>query len=139
MIDLMTIFIKIMLIAVVLVSIMNVMIMAVFERVREIGTIAAIGTSPGKILSMFMMEGFSLGAIGVIIGDAIGLAIILVLNLVGISFDFGMTKGIILKATIAPTDVLIVSGIVILISVLASLQPALKASRMEPIQALRHV
>ena len=61
MIDVMTIFIKIMLIAVVLVSIMNVMIMAVFERVREIGTIAAIGTSPGKILSMFMMEGFSAG------------------------------------------------------------------------------
>ena len=93
MIDVMSIFIKVMLIAVVLVSIMNVMIMAVFERVREIGTIAAIGTSPGKILSMFVMEGFSLGAIGVIVGDAIGLAIVLVLNLVGVSFDFGRQKG----------------------------------------------
>ena len=139
MIDIMTIFIKVMLIAVVLVSIMNVMIMAVFERVREIGTIAAIGTSPQKILSMFVMEGFSLGAIGVIIGDAIGLAVIFVLNLVGISFDFGRQTGLMLKPTIAPIDVLVVSGIVILIAVLASLQPALKASRMEPIQALRHV
>ena len=54
MIDVMSFFIKLMLIAVVLISIMNVMIMAVYERIREIGTIAAIGTLPGKILSMFV-------------------------------------------------------------------------------------
>ena len=64
MIDLMSFFIKLMLIAVVLISIMNVMIMAVYERIREIGTIAAIGTLPGKILSMFVVEGFCLGAHG---------------------------------------------------------------------------
>jgi putative ABC transport system permease protein len=139
MIDVLTIFIKVMLIAVVLISIMNVMIMAVYERVREIGTIAAIGTLPGKILAMFVMEGFSLGALGVIVGNLIGLGVIFALNVYGITFDFGRQKGLLLKATIAPIDVLIVSGIVILISVLASLQPALKASRMEPIRALRHV
>jgi len=139
MIDLLSIFIKIMMVAVVLISIMNVMIMAVYERVREIGTIAAIGTLPGKILSMFVTEGFCLGAIGVIIGNIIGLGIILALNLYGVSFDFGRQKGLILKATIAPMDVLIISGIVIIVSVLASLQPAFKASRMEPIKALRHV
>jgi putative ABC transport system permease protein len=139
MIDVMSIFVKVMLVAVVLISIMNVMIMAVYERVREIGTIAAIGTLPRKILSMFVMEGFSLGTLGVIIGDILGLAIILVLNIVGVSFDFGRQKGLILKAGIAPIDVLIISAIVILISVLASLQPAWKASRMEPIKALRHV
>jgi len=139
MIDVMSIFVKIMLVAVVLISIMNVMIMAVYERVREIGTIAAIGTLPRKILSMFVIEGFSLGALGVVIGNFIGLSLIFILNLTGISFDFGRQKGLILKATIDPLDVLIVSGIVILISVLASLQPAWKASRMEPIKALRHV
>jgi putative ABC transport system permease protein len=139
MIDVMSIFVKVMLIAVVLISIMNVMIMAVYERVREIGTIAAIGTLPRKILSMFVIEGFSLGALGVIIGNIIGLSIIFALNQIGITFDFGRQKGLILKASIAPVDVLIISGIVILISVLASLQPAFKASRMEPIKALRHV
>jgi putative ABC transport system permease protein len=139
MIDVMSIFVKVMLVAVVLISIMNVMIMAVYERVREIGTIAAIGTLPKKILSMFVIEGFSLGALGVIIGNLIGLSLILILNLSGISFDFGRQKGLILRATIDPIDVLLVSGIVILISVLASLQPAWKASRMEPIKALRHV
>jgi putative ABC transport system permease protein len=113
--------------------------MAVYERIREIGTIAAIGTLPGKILSMFLVEGFCLGAMGAVVGNIVGIIIILILNRSGITFDFGMQKGLILSATIAPVDVLIISFIVILISVIASLQPAFKASRMEPIIALRHV
>jgi len=140
MIDLMTFFIQILLIAVVLISIMNVMIMAVYERIREIGTIAAIGTLPGKILSMFVMEGFCLGVIGVVIGNIIGMAIIFILNLSGgVTFDFGMQKGLVLSPTLNLMNMLVVSAIVIFVSVVASLQPALKASRMEPIKALRHV
>ncbi len=139
MIDVMSFFIKLMLIAVVLISIMNVMIMAVYERIREIGTIAALGTLPGKILSMFLVEGFCLGAVGALAGNILGIIIILILNRIGITFDFGLQKGLVLSATIAPGDVLIISLIVILISVIASLQPAFKASRMEPIKALRHV
>ena len=139
MIDLMAFFNKHMLIAVVLVSIMNVMIMAVYERIREIGTIAAIGTLPGKILSMFVLEGLFLGTMGALAGDLIGLIIILILNRVGITFDFGRETGLVLSATIGPSDVLMISIIVIFISVVASLQPAYKASRMEPIKALRHV
>jgi putative ABC transport system permease protein len=139
MIDVMAFFIKLMLIAVVLVSIMNVMIMAVYERIREIGTIAAIGTLPGKILSMFVLEGLFLGTMGALAGDLIGVIIILILNRVGITFDFGRETGLVLSATIGPMNVVIISLIVIFISVVASLQPAFKASRMEPIKALRHV
>jgi putative ABC transport system permease protein len=139
MIEVMTFFIKLMLIAVVLISIMNVMIMAVYERIREIGTIAAIGTLPGKILSMFIVEGFCLGAIGVVIGNLIGLIVIFIVNFAGIKFDFGMQKDLVLSPTIAAQDLLITSIIVILVAVIASLQPAFKASRMEPIKALRHV
>jgi putative ABC transport system permease protein len=140
MIDMMTVFIQLMLISVVPISIMNVMIMAVYERIREIGTIAAIGTLPGKILSMFVMEGFCLGGIGVVIGDILGSIIIYILNFTGaVTFDFSRQKGLVLLPTIAPMDVLMISAIVIFVSVLASLQPAFKASRMEPIKALRHV
>jgi putative ABC transport system permease protein len=139
MIDVLTFFIKIMLIAIVLISIMNVMIMAVYERIREIGTIAAIGTLPSKILSMFVIEGFCLGVLGAFIGNLIGVAIVLVVNLIGIRFDFAQQKGLLLSASVAPSDLLVVSAIVIVVAVLASLQPAFKASRMEPIIALRHV
>ena len=139
MIDVMTLFIKMMLIAIVLVSIMNVMIMAVYERIREIGTIAALGTMPGKILAMFIIEGFSLGILGAAIGTGVGLAIVLVLRLVKITFNFGMQTGLQLVPSLRLSDVLMVSLIVIIVAVLGSLQPARKAAKMEPITALRHV
>jgi putative ABC transport system permease protein len=139
MIDVMTFFIKLMLIAIVLISIMNVMIMAVYERIREIGTIAAIGTLPGKILNMFVIEGFCLGIVGAVIGNIAGIVIIFILNLSKITFNFGQQKGIILQANVNPMDIMVISVTVIIVSVIASLQPAFKASRMEPIKALRHV
>jgi putative ABC transport system permease protein len=139
MIDVMTFFIKLMLIAIVLISILNVMIMAVYERVREIGTIAAIGTLPGKILSLFLVEGFFMGVAGAIVGVLVGLGIVLILNLWKITFDFGQNRGLVLTPGIDPTEVLIACLMVIVVSILASLQPAYKASRMEPIEALRHV
>ena len=139
MIDVLTFFIKLMLIAIVLISIMNVMIMAVYERIREIGTIAAIGTLPGKILSMFVLEGFCLGVLGTVVGNLIGGAILYVVNLSRITFEFGRQSGFVLSVQVNPRDIAVISLIVIMVSVLASLQPAFKASRMEPIEALRHV
>jgi len=118
---------------------MNVMIMAVYERIREIGTIAAIGTMPEKILSMFLLEGFCLGVFGVLTGVILNAGVLYILNRVGLTFDFGRQKGLILSPTIDLSDVWVISAIVIVVSVVASLQPAYKASKMEPIDALRHV
>ncbi|MDP2268914.1 MAG: FtsX-like permease family protein, partial [Deltaproteobacteria bacterium] len=139
MIDVMTFFIKLMLIAIVLISIMNVMIMAVYERIREIGTIAAIGTLPGKILAMFVIEGFSLGLLGAVSGGVLGWIILYFLNIAKITFNFGQQQGLILTANVQAVDLLTISVTVIVVSVIASLQPAFKASRLEPIEALRHV
>jgi putative ABC transport system permease protein len=139
MIDLMTLSIKLMLTMIVLISITNVMIMAVYERIREIGTIAAIGTQPGKILSMFVVEGFLLGVFGAIIGGCVATVLVKILNLSRITFDFGQQKGLLLVAQLHLPDLLFISTTVIVVSVIASLYPAVKASRMDPIQALRHV
>lgn len=139
MIEVMTFFMKLMLIAIVLVSIMNVMIMAVYERIREIGTMAAIGTRPGKILALFVLEGLSLGVFGALLGNLVGVLLISLLNAAHITYDFGRQKDLLLQVSVHPPDMLVVSGIVVLVSVIASLQPAVKASRMEPIKALRHV
>jgi putative ABC transport system permease protein len=138
MINVLTLFIKIMLVGIVLISIMNVMVMAVYERIREIGTIAAIGTRPRRILTLFMTEGLLLGVVGAAIGTALSLAGIYALNAARISFNFARQQ-FTLAPTIGAGDVLLVSVTVIVVAVLASLQPAWKASRMDPITALRHV
>ena len=56
-----------------------------------------------------------------------------------LTFNFGRQKGLLLSPSINLQDVLLISIIVITISVMASLQPAYKASRMNPIDALKHV
>jgi putative ABC transport system permease protein len=139
MIDVMNLFMKIILVSVVLISIMNVLIMAVYERIREIGTISAIGTPPGTILGLFVSEGFLLGLVGTLIGTAIGLGAIYALNLITIPISFGRQENLIITPMIAMGDVLTTGILTVLVAVLASLQPAWKASRMDPIKALRHV
>lgn len=139
MIDMLDVFIKIMLVSIVLISIMNVMLMAVFERIREIGTISAIGTTPRKILALFVTEGFLLGLFGSLVGVAISLITIYTLNQTTLSFSFGRQENLVLAPTIAAADVIVISVVVLAVAVLASLQPAWKAARMDPIVALRHV
>lgn len=138
-IDLLTIFIKIMLIGVVLVSVLNVMMMSVYERIREIGALAAIGTTPGKIAGLFLTEGLLMGIVSSIVGAVLGGGVIWLLNLTGLSFTFGRNREIFLTPTVGLADLLVPALIVIVISALASLQPAYKASRLEPVEALRHV
>jgi putative ABC transport system permease protein len=140
MIDLMTLGIKVILIAVVLISVLNVMMMSVYERVREIGTLSAMGTSPGRIMGLFVAEGFSLGLASAIAGAVLGLALLLVLNYTGVDVAFGTRNQVFsISPRIAPWDVVSACAIVLLISVLASLQPAAKAAKLEPVEALRHV
>jgi putative ABC transport system permease protein len=128
-----------MLVSIVLISIMNVMIMAVYERVREIGTMAAIGTLPRKIRILFVIEGFLLGSLGAVCGVVVGAAIIFVLNQWKIPFAFGRQANLLLAPSLDIGNLFTASLLVIAVAVVASLQPAAKASRMEPIDALRHV
>lgn len=139
MINVMTLAIKVMLVSIVLVAIMNVMVMAVYERIREIGTISAIGTPPRRILALFLTEGLLLGVLGSVIGTAISLVGIYALNVWKIAFSFGQQQGLLLSPSIAAQDVISIAAMVIAVAILASLQPAWKASRMDPITALRHV
>ena len=139
MIDLLTLFIKIMLVSIVLISIMNVMIMAVYERIREIGTISAIGTPPHRILGLFLTEGLLLGVFGSVVGSLLSVGAVMILNVRKVSFAFGQQDNIVLAPSISAADVVTACVVVIVVAMLASLQPAWKAARMDPIAALRHI
>ena len=139
MIDLLTVFIKVMLVSIVLISVLNVMIMAVYERIREIGTISAIGTPPGRIMAIFLSEGLLLGIGGAALGSAVSLAVIWALNLHKIVFNFARTQGLVLAPSVSAADVATIVGMVVVMALIASLQPAWKASRMDPVRALGHV
>jgi len=138
-VDLLIYIVKIILISIVLISILNVMMMSVFERVSEIGTISAIGTLPSKILWLFVAEGLLLGFISAIVGSFISVLSLYLINIAEFHFSFGRMQDILLTTSISTSELITVSIIVIIISIVSSFQPAYKASKMEPVDALRHV
>lgn len=139
MIDLLTLFVQIMLVSIVLISVMNVMIMAVYERIREIGSIAAMGVRPRTILWLFLVEGLLLGSIGTLVGIVFSFGTVVALGASDFTFSFGRQQDLLLNPTMELSTVAAVAFAVMIVSTIASLQPAIKASRMDPIEALRHV
>ncbi len=138
MIDLMTIFIQIILVTIVLISIMNVMLMAVYERTKEIGTIAAIGTQPATIMGLFISEGLFLGIFGALLGNIIGVVQVYAVKAAQLTVSFGQSDNILLSPDVSGNTMLWTSIIVIIITLLGAIEPAWKASRLDPVEALRN-
>jgi putative ABC transport system permease protein len=138
MIDLMTMFIKVILVAIVLISIMNVMVMAVYERIREIGTLAAIGTLPRTIRAIFLTEGLLLGALGAVTGNVLGVVLVSAAKIAKLTIAFGQKDRIPLNPELPFSQMLMVALVILVVAAVAALEPAYKASKMDPVQALRH-
>jgi ABC-type lipoprotein release transport system permease subunit len=122
-------------------GLVNTLVMAVFERVREVGLMLALGMMPAAILGQFLLESLWLLAIGIVIGN--GLALLTVLPLQsGIDVSMvaeGMAMmgaGSTLYPVLQSGDMLLVSVVVLLLGLLASVLPAWRAARLNPVQAL---
>ena len=113
------------------VSIFNVMMMSVTERIREIGIMRSLGTQKGEILKMFVYEATVLGIVGSAVGAIVSFAIgyLVVVSLLG-SADHFLEPG---SLVYLPAAMLV--GTVVCI--LSGLYPAWRASNLEPIEALR--
>ena len=109
------------------IGIMNIMLVAVSERTREIGIRKAIGAKRSSILTQFLVEALVVS----LLGGAIGLTISWIGSLI-----IGALMGIALPM---PFWVIAMSlGFCVVIGVAFGMYPAIKASRLEPIEALRH-
>ncbi|MCB0092448.1 MAG: ABC transporter permease, partial [Caldilineaceae bacterium] len=128
------------------IGILNLMLMAVFERTREMGVLAALGMKRRQILTLFLLEGAFIGLVGAVLGCILGALVILALDQVGLDLSFAQGMGEItalMGSRLYPAVTLnqiISRGIgVVIIAALAALYPAWQAARKEPADALHHV
>ncbi len=121
--------------------IVNTLIMAVFERTREIGILSALGMKSGRIMGMFFAESALLAIAGIVMGLLIGGAIVAYATRVGFFIGNVGASGIMIGETIyahlTAGDAVSLTLIAFVITLLAALYPALLAARMEPVDALR--
>ncbi|CDG66045.1 MAG: putative transport system permease protein [Methanobacterium sp.] len=118
------------------ISIVNIMLVNVTERTREIGVLKAIGFTNREVLGSILMEAGLLGFIGAIIGLIIA-AILLQLGIILFGAQLGM-EDVSLAQMLPAWLVLAVVGGATLLSVLAGLYPAWRASRLNVVEALRY-
>ena len=125
-------------------GLVNTLVMAVFERVREIGLMLALGMRPATILWQIVFESVLLLVIGLAVGNALAFLTIIPLN-DGIDISvvaegmemFGAAS--ILYPEVQVNDVIMANVVVIVLGFLASLSPAWRASRYEPVEAITKV
>jgi putative ABC transport system permease protein len=109
------------------IGIMNIMLVSVTERTREIGLRKAVGARPRDILLQFVVEALVISLSGGLIGLAIGCGIALIVTLTGL-----------LTAVITASSVLLAVGFSLAVGLFFGIYPARRAARLNPIEALRY-
>jgi putative ABC transport system permease protein len=125
---------------IIVLTISNTQTMSVLERTREIGTSLAIGQRRQAVMHMFLVEGVLIGVLGGLAGALLGYLLGELISLVGIPMPPppGMARGYIGQILISPALAGEAIVLALLTTLLASLMPAWKASRMNIVDALRH-
>jgi len=128
-------------------GIANTFLMAVMERVRELGLLGAIGLSPGRIAQLVLAETVLLASVAIALGFALGLAGHTYLDTVGLDlrdlYDADLdVSGVTLTDTTIGSELnvakwSIAAGLVFMLVVISSLYPAWRASRLDPAEAMR--
>jgi ABC-type lipoprotein release transport system permease subunit len=132
------------------IGILNLMLMAVFERTREMGVLAAMGMKGRQVMGLFVLEGAFIGLVGALIGCVISWLLITWLNYTGIDFSSLYTDfeeageiyalmGTQLYPAMSATTIIIYGLAAVVIAGLAALYPAWQASQQEPAESLHYV
>jgi lipoprotein-releasing system permease protein len=120
-------------------NIVSTLILMVTDKIKEIGTLSAMGARPGSIATIFILQGLVIGFVGTILGLALGYGISILLDHYRI---FQLNPEVYYLAYVPfapqPLDMLVIGGAALLISLLATIYPAFKAARIEPVEAMRY-
>jgi putative ABC transport system permease protein len=119
----------------------NTLMMSVMERVREIGTLLAVGTSRGQIAALLLMEAVWLGALGGLLGNVLGVAIAVAVDVIGFNMPPppGAVDPIPLHLKLLPLDMVAAGVLMPCVLALASLLPLARIARLRIVDALGHV
>jgi putative ABC transport system permease protein len=132
--------IGVVLVVVVLTGIANTMLMSVLERVREIGTMMALGVRRRQVVTLFLAESATLGFLGGLAGAAVGSFIVWCLNVHGLDFPPpGTPVHNIIRPTVGLGFNLFAIALATLGATLSAIYPAFKAAQLKPVEALTHV
>ncbi|HEU0104655.1 MAG TPA: FtsX-like permease family protein, partial [Vicinamibacteria bacterium] len=119
----------------------NTLLMSVMERVREFGTLLAIGTGRGQVALMVVLEALWLGVVGALVGDALAAVLVMAINAAGIEMPPppGAAAGFPLQLAVHPFDFVAVVGLMVAVLAVAAVFPALRTVRLRIVDALGHV
>ena len=120
-------------------NIVSTLIMLVTEKTREIGILKSMGMTDGTVLRIFVVQGLLIGVVGTTIGLVLGLLIIYVIdtfNLIPLPPDVYFIDQLPLRLEVGDTVIIILVSMTI--ALLATIYPALKASKLIPVDAIRH-
>jgi putative ABC transport system permease protein len=121
------------------IGVLNIMLVSVTDRTREIGTRKAIGASDSAILSQFALEAIALAGLGGLLGVVVGVGLILVtkvlIPLIGTSGSGFLSS---FDPVLSLPPIMVSFAISLVIGLLAGGYPAWRAARLEPIEALRY-
>lgn len=132
--------VKLIIAVIIVLSISNTMIMSVMERTVEIGTAMALGLRRARIQRLFLIEGGLLGVIGGLIGVILGYLAAIAISAIGIPMPPapGMSRGFVAGINITPGIAMDALILAVSTTLLASLYPSWRASRLVIVDALRH-
>jgi putative ABC transport system permease protein len=114
------------------IGIMNIMLVSVTERIREIGLRKAVGAKRRDILIQFLIEAATLGLCGGAIGVLVGWVIVKIMSVIATSAGFPFA------AILSGDAIALAVGVSIFVGLISGLYPAIRAARLDPIESLRH-
>lgn len=124
--------------------IINTTMMVIFERMREIGTLSALGMQGSELTLLFLFEGFFISALGAALGVILGYVATIYLGKVGLDFTEALSgMDMEISSILYPRTNLLTTGAVwlyaVVISTLSTFIPSRRAAKIQPVEALRYV